>query len=692
MRAWFDEEVKYQYVRQTRVPKTLPTVLAVNCGLQDREDLCWWQPYSVPAHDMEGQPVVRLKSWLPAAIAVTADSEGWSVAVQEADSADDLLARNRGGSDGSPGGGTGAAAAAAGVPAGGSRAVYELTAVIAHIRDEDDAGEAAEAGLEYEGHLVAHIKVPPTYFEAQQQSPAGGTPHSLSRAPSDLDPATAAAAAGAGGAAHAGSGPTTPRFAAVSPKEIASLLLPGAGAVTAAPAAATAAAAAAPGAAGLPSVPTQADSAAQQQQGQQGQQQGALSSRDAEVIKHASDSLAAAMHSTHSTPPYSRPQRYNWMVFNDFHITPSMPEEVAQLYGGQKLPCLLYYTQVEVVRRAVECPPMPPVPVLSPEGFLALCRMPPLQGPKVRLHKPTFAPPLPSELPQPGSLYALDAEFVAYSPPEKALLRGVEVEVRPSRLGLARVSVLRGQGPGKGSALIDDYIKSAEPVYDYLTKFSGLVPGDLDPSRSPHFLTTLKRSYLKLRYLVDVGAVFVGHGLKKDFRMCNIVVPPAQIVDTVDLFHAKRSRKLSLRFLASYLLRIAIQEHTHDSIEDAATALRLYEVYQQLARDGTFEAKLQEMYDWGKRFGWEAVVWKDGQPHPAPQPPPAGSSAPHTGSSSGASGPTGAGGPSGSAGQAQGQAQARGTSGQQQQQQHARGAHGNAHGSGTGGQRGYGKR
>ena len=27
----------------------------------------------------------------------------------------------------------------------------------------------------------------------------------------------------------------------------------------------------------------------------------------------------------------------------------------------------------------------------------------------------------------------------------------------------------------------------------------------------------------------------------------------------------------------------------------------------------------QEMYDWGKRFGWEPVVWKDGQPHPAPK-------------------------------------------------------------------------
>lgn len=48
---------------------------------------------------------------------------------------------------------------------------------------------------------------------------------------------------------------------------------------------------------------------------------------------------------------------------------------------------------------------------------------PPAQGPKVRLHKPTFAPLHPGELPQPGALFALDAEFVAYSPPEKALLR-----------------------------------------------------------------------------------------------------------------------------------------------------------------------------------------------------------------------------------------------------------------------------
>jgi hypothetical protein len=53
--------------------------------------------------------------------------------------------------------------------------------------------------------------------------------------------------------------------------------------------------------------------------------------------------------------------------------------------------------------------------------------------------------------------------------------RGVEVETRPSRLGLARVSIVRGSGPLSGQACIDDYIRAVEPVFDYLTKYSGLV-------------------------------------------------------------------------------------------------------------------------------------------------------------------------------------------------------------------------
>ena len=147
-----------------------------------------------------------------------------------------------------------------------------------------------------------------------------------------------------------------------------------------------------------------------------------------------------------------------------------------------------------------------------------------------------------------------------------------------------------------------------EPVYDYLTRFSGLTPADLDPqlcsSRHGNGVTSLKAAYLKLRYLLDCGVTFCGHGLSSDFRCINLVVPPDQIVDTVELFHFKRQRKLSLRFLARRLLGIDIQQGSHDSIEDARTALRLYAKYQELQRDGTFRDVLLDLYRHGKAYGW----------------------------------------------------------------------------------------
>lgn len=101
-------------------------------------------------------------------------------------------------------------------------------------------------------------------------------------------------------------------------------------------------------------------------------------------------------------------------------------------------------------------------------------------------------------------------------------------EAHPARLALARVSVLRGSGPMEGTPFLDEYIRASEPVADHLTKWSGIQAGDLDPAVSRQRLVTAKVAYLKLRYLVDCGCTFVGHGLKKDFRMINIIVPPEQ--------------------------------------------------------------------------------------------------------------------------------------------------------------------
>ena len=298
--------------------------------------------------------------------------------------------------------------------------------------------------------------------------------------------------------------------------------------------------------------------------------------------------------------PHPPPPTFDsdWVLFNDFSVTPTPPSEVSQLYGAAKVPCLLLFSRINA-------PPLPPPRPVDVNDAVytrfTLATWPPPAG------ADTFLPlDLKSERPHRGSLFGLDAEFVALAPAEKELRAdGTELMLRPARLGLARVSVVRADGPLRYAPCIDDYVRASEPVHDYLTRFSGVVHGDLDPSLSRHHITTLKAAYLKLRYLVDAGACFVGHGLRKDFRMINIVVPKDQIVDTVELFHFKRQRKLSLRFLASQLLGEDIQGVMHDSIEDARVACALYTKYRELQAAGTFQETLLELYRHGKAHGWE---------------------------------------------------------------------------------------
>ena len=182
-------------------------------------------------------------------------------------------------------------------------------------------------------------------------------------------------------------------------------------------------------------------------------------------------------------------------------------------------------------------------------------------------------------------LVAIDCEFVSVGKEEAEITAdGRRVIRRARQLRLARVSLLDCRNP-MGECFLDDYCIPSEPVVDYLTRFSGLKPEDLDPAASRHHLVTLKQTYLKLRWLADNGAVFVGHGLDNDFHTCNLYIPREQIIDTVHLFHLPGRRMFSLRFLSAYLLRANIQSagsEGHDSIEDARAALLLYRKYAEV--------------------------------------------------------------------------------------------------------------
>ncbi|KAM4796937.1 PAN2-PAN3 deadenylation complex catalytic subunit PAN2 isoform 3-T3 [Rhinophrynus dorsalis] len=162
----------------------------------------------------------------------------------------------------------------------------------------------------------------------------------------------------------------------------------------------------------------------------------------------------------------------------------------------------------------------------------------------------TFIPLQLNEMPQAAELVGLDAEFVTLNQ-EEAELRsdGTKSTIKPSQMSVARITCVRGQGPNEGVPFIDDYISTQEQV------------------------------------------------------------PKDQVIDTVYLFHMPRKRMISLRYLAWYFLDLKIQGETHDSIEDARTALQLYRKYMELSRNGTepenFRKVLKGLYEKGRKMDWK---------------------------------------------------------------------------------------
>jgi PAB-dependent poly(A)-specific ribonuclease subunit 2 len=143
---------------------------------------------------------------------------------------------------------------------------------------------------------------------------------------------------------------------------------------------------------------------------------------------------------------------------------------------------------------------------------------------------------------------------------------------------------------------------------DYLTRFSGIVSKDLNPKQSPHHLIGTRAAYLKLRFLMERGCIFVGHGLQQDFWTVNLAVPASQIIDTVAIYHKPSQRYVSLRFLTNFVLKRDMQQDVHDSVEDAMAAYELYAKALELKQKGEFEKLLDDLYELGQKTDWKLGV------------------------------------------------------------------------------------
>ncbi|KAL2208105.1 putative PAB-dependent poly(A)-specific ribonuclease subunit [Sarocladium strictum] len=301
--------------------------------------------------------------------------------------------------------------------------------------------------------------------------------------------------------------------------------------------------------------------------------------------------LVAMINTAHAEP--EAPESSQWHLFNDFLVRPVSAEEALTFNSAWKVPSVVAFQVKEANNKLdSEWKKNLDTSLLYHE----LGSIPENLDETYQLLNPN------TEKPGPDTIIALDTEFVAVRQPEIEMNSDGEREtIRPIVYALARTSVVRGQGEDEGLPFIDDYINIREPIVDFLTSYSGITREDLDPHLTRHSLVPLKVAYKKLWILLNLGCKFLGHGLKQDFRVINIHVPKAQVIDTIDLFFLKsRLRRLSLAFLAWYLLKEDIQMETHDSVEDSRTALKLYRKYLEYEDAGILETMLQDIYRAGR--------------------------------------------------------------------------------------------
>jgi len=160
------------------------------------------------------------------------------------------------------------------------------------------------------------------------------------------------------------------------------------------------------------------------------------------------------------------------------------------------------------------------------------------------------------------NLVALDCEMV-----------GVGASKRNA---LARCSIVDYHG----NVIYDQHIKPNEPITDYRTKWSGILPSHM---RHAIPFKVARRQILA----VLATKIVVGHSLHFDFKILKYRRSPREVRDTAKciLLRTKASfpanQTPSLKKLSSRVLGRDIQVGTHCSVEDAIAAMDLYRTVEE---------------------------------------------------------------------------------------------------------------
>ena len=184
------------------------------------------------------------------------------------------------------------------------------------------------------------------------------------------------------------------------------------------------------------------------------------------------------------------------------------------------------------------------------------------------------------------NVLAMDCEMCITSP------KGVAPQV----FSLTRVSVIDWDG----TTVMDELVKPADPITDYLTPYSGITAEMLE-----NVTTSLSDIQKKLTDMLTPHTILVGHSLNSDLTALKMTFP--FIIDTALLFPHPRGPPLksSLKFLAQKYLAREIQKghgsSGHNSIEDARTCLDLVKQKCEKGKTwGTSEAFGESLF---KRIG-----------------------------------------------------------------------------------------